>query len=84
MVSKIYVEKVNYKMRNEKVKAAGNAIASFLGKCLLDARILQRNCSAVHFPHLSPLDYCLLLKVKLPPLPDVICLLQYFSHCIQR
>ena len=45
----------------------------FLGKCLLDARILQRNCSAVHFPHLSSLDYCLLLKVKLPPLPDVIC-----------
>ena len=71
MVSKIYVEKVNYKMRNEKVKAAGNA--SFLGKCLLDARILQRNCSAVHFPHLSPLEYCLLLKGKLPPLPDVIC-----------
>ena len=63
MVSKIYVEKVNYKMRNEKVKAAGNAIASFL----------QRNCSAVHFPHLSPLAYCLLLKGKLPPLPDVIC-----------
>ena len=53
MVSKIYVEKVYYKMRNEKVKAAGNAIASFLGKCLLDARIPQRNCSAVHFPHLS-------------------------------
>ena len=50
MVSKIYIEKVYYKMRNEKVKAAGNAIASFLGKCLLDARILQRNCSAVHSP----------------------------------
>lgn len=73
MVSKIYVEKVYYKMRNEKVKAAGNAIASFLGKCLLDARILQSNCSVVHFPHLSPLEYCLLLKGKLTPLPDVIC-----------
>ena len=24
------------------------------GKCLPDARILQRNCSPVHFPHLSP------------------------------
>ena len=73
MVTKIYVEKVYYKMRNEKVKAAWNAIASFLGKCLLDTRILQRNCSAVHFPHLSPLEYCLLLKGKPPPLPDVIC-----------
>ena len=31
------------------MKAAGNAVAIFLGKCLLGARILQRNCSAVHF-----------------------------------
>ena len=27
----------------------------FLGECLTDACILQRNCSPIHFPHLSPL-----------------------------
>ena len=56
------------------------------GKCLPDARILQRNCSPVHFPHLSPppikYNYWLLLKVKPPPISDVICLLPYFRRWI--
>ena len=46
--------------------------------------VKNSNCSPVYSPHLSLLskrniNYLLLLKVKLPPLSDVICLLPSFS-----
>ena len=40
------------------------------------------NAVLIEFSCAYQVDYCLLLKVKLPPLPDVICLLPWFSHCI--
>ena len=45
--------------------------------------VKNSNCSPVYSPHLSlprrNINYLLLLKVKLPPLSDVICLLPSFS-----
>ena len=34
---------------------SANCRLQSLGECLTDAWILQRNCSPIHFPHLSPL-----------------------------
>ena len=58
------------------------------GKCLPDARILQRNCSPVHFPHLSPPQkkYEGLLSITIDYYWKssylLIYLLPYFSHWI--
>ena len=34
---------------------SANCRLQSLGECVTDAWILQRNCSPIHFPHLSPL-----------------------------
>ena len=38
------------------------------------------NAVLIEFSCAYQVDYCLLLKVKLPPLPDVICLLHINPH----
>ena len=54
-VLKKTIVKNGFNIKKLKGKSSGKYRCEFSGERLLDAWILQRKCSPVHFPHLSPL-----------------------------